>query len=91
MRSPNFKSVITKTGKVMEIIYHVIVHQYSPWPGVGWFFTYILCFYFPPIHAHQGIDYHLYIYIYSHGQKISEPLINRIKEGCENISALLIL
>ncbi len=51
-KGPNFKSVITKTGKVMEIIYHVI----SPWPGVGWFFAYIPCLYLPPINAHQGMN-----------------------------------
>ncbi len=33
----------------------------------------------------------LYIYIYSHGPQISTPLVNMIKEGCEKLSALLIL
>ncbi len=39
---------------------------------------------------------YIYIYIYKHVHvqswpKISAPLLNMIKEGCENVSALLIL
>ncbi len=33
----------------------------------------------------------LVIAIYSHGQKYQAPLVNMIKEGCENESALLSL